>query len=82
MGAVAGALDSGKLERLRREVLDSETVLLEFWLAENVSFVWSVTQEDISVARLPVASEVEKLAGQVYALLAARNERRSERRAT
>jgi tetratricopeptide (TPR) repeat protein len=50
------------LAAARRELLDDDTVLLEYRLGEPASTLWIVTRESLTVARLPPRREVEPLA--------------------
>jgi CHAT domain-containing protein len=61
------------LERIRAEVLDSDTVLLEYMLGQKKSYVWVVTKDSISGYRLPGRAEIETTAQRVYDKLTARN---------
>ena len=61
------------LEEIRRKVLDADTVLLEYSLGEEKSFLFSVTLRSIDVFDLPKRETVEAAARRVYDLLIARN---------
>jgi CHAT domain-containing protein/predicted negative regulator of RcsB-dependent stress response len=63
------------LGEIQRKVLDADTVLLEYALGEERSFVWAVTPDSIKSFELPARAEVEKAARRVYELLTARNRR-------
>jgi CHAT domain-containing protein/Tfp pilus assembly protein PilF len=45
---------------IRKEVADGDTVLLEFQLGEERSFVWAVSPESVATAVLPKRSELEQ----------------------
>ncbi|HWS88702.1 MAG TPA: CHAT domain-containing protein [Pyrinomonadaceae bacterium] len=60
------------LAELQRKVLDADTVLLEYALGEERSFVWAVTPDSIRSFELPARAEVEKVSRLVYELLTAR----------
>lgn len=45
-----------------RRLLDGDTLLLRFSLGKEASYLWRVTEEAVSVHRLPPRSEVEELA--------------------
>jgi CHAT domain-containing protein/Tfp pilus assembly protein PilF len=62
------------LRELREQVLDDETVLLQYALGERRSFLWVVTPTSIRSLPLPARTEVEALARPVYAALTARND--------
>lgn len=64
------------LEEIQREVLDRDTVLLEYSLGEDASQLFVVSQSDIKNFSLPKRSEVELAARQVYDCLSARNQRK------
>ncbi|MBV9928758.1 MAG: CHAT domain-containing protein [Acidobacteria bacterium] len=49
------------LEEIRRQVLDEETALLEYGLGEGHSYLFAVTRDRLSIARLPGREEVERL---------------------
>lgn len=50
------------LARIRRDLLDDETVLLEYRLAEPASTVWAVTRDALTAVRLAPRSEIETAA--------------------
>jgi CHAT domain-containing protein/Flp pilus assembly protein TadD len=54
-------------------LLDPETMLLEYSLGEEQSYVWAVTSDSIKSYELPKDKDIEKAAGEVYSLLIARN---------
>jgi CHAT domain-containing protein len=56
-----------------QQQLDPETVLLEYSLGSERSYLWVVTQDSLKTYELPARSEIEKLARQVYQLLTARS---------
>ena len=57
--------------------LDQGTMLLEYSLGEERSYVWAVTQSSLKVYELPGREPIEKAARLVYGLLTARGESRS-----
>jgi CHAT domain-containing protein/Tfp pilus assembly protein PilF len=59
------------LEELRRQVLDDGTVLLEYSLGEERSFLWAVTRDSIASYQLPRRAEIEEKSRRAYALLSA-----------
>ncbi|HYO64223.1 MAG TPA: CHAT domain-containing protein [Pyrinomonadaceae bacterium] len=63
------------LKEIQRKVLDADTVLLEYTLGDERSFVWAVTPDSIKSFELPRRAEVERAARRVYELLTARNRR-------
>lgn len=63
------------LKEIQQQVLDSNTLLLEYFLGEERSYVWAVTPSSISLQELPGRAEVESAARDVYELLNAPNQR-------
>ncbi|MBC7932254.1 MAG: CHAT domain-containing protein [Rubrivivax sp.] len=67
------------LEEIRSRLLDDETVLLEYSLGDERSYVWAVTTRDVMVRELPARREVERAALEFYqTLLDARPEEEGE----
>jgi CHAT domain-containing protein/tetratricopeptide (TPR) repeat protein len=62
------------LAQIQTEVLDDQTLLLEFALADDKSFLWAVTPGSIKSFELPKRLVIEQQARRVYASLTARNE--------
>ena len=62
------------LEETQKQVLDPETLLLEYSLGEDKSFLWAVTTSSIKSYELPNRGVIEPLARRVYGLLTARNQ--------
>jgi CHAT domain-containing protein/Flp pilus assembly protein TadD len=60
------------LKEIQSEALDGETLLLEYALGEEKSFLWAVTPTSISSYELPKRAEVESAARRAYQLLTAR----------
>ncbi|MBI4854775.1 MAG: CHAT domain-containing protein [Acidobacteria bacterium] len=63
------------LDQIQEQLLD-DTVLLEYALGSEHSYVWAVTQTSIASYKLPKRTEIETLALRVYQLFTAR-ERKS-----
>ncbi len=63
------------LKEIQSQVLDDDTVLLEYSLGAERSFVWAVAHSSADVFVLPARAEVEDAAKRVYTLLTARNGR-------
>jgi hypothetical protein len=61
------------LEEVQSRLLDEESVLLEYALGDERSFLWVVARRSITSYEVPKRSEVEALARRVYELLTARN---------
>jgi CHAT domain-containing protein/tetratricopeptide (TPR) repeat protein len=57
------------LSQIQRQVLDGETVLLEYFLAEPHSVLWLVTPETVTSFELPGRAEIETLARRVHEAL-------------
>lgn len=55
-----------------QQLLDEDTVLLEFALGEERSWVWAVTRTTLSAHRLPPRQQIEQASRRVYELLIAR----------
>lgn len=62
------------LAQTQREVLDADTLLLEYALGDERSFVWAVTPDSVKSFELPGRARVEEAARRVYELLTARNQ--------
>ena len=58
-----------------QHLLDKDTVLLEYSLGEERSFVWAVTPGSIVAHELPKESEIDSAARRVYELLIERKHR-------
>jgi CHAT domain-containing protein len=54
------------LEEIRAQVLDSSSVLLEYFLGEERSYVWAVSSDRLVSAQLPQRPVVEAAAARVY----------------
>jgi len=57
---------------IQRELTDSDTILLEFTLGEEKSFLWAVTPTAVNSYELPGRKAIEEAAHEVYDLLTAR----------
>ena len=62
------------LKQIQSEVLDGETLLLEYALGEEKSFLWSVTQTWVKCFELAKREEIDRAARRVYELLIARTQ--------
>ena len=60
------------LPAIQNQVLDRDTVLLEYALGEARSYVWVVTPSGLHSYVLPERSQIEKLAVRLYRMIAAR----------
>jgi CHAT domain-containing protein/tetratricopeptide (TPR) repeat protein len=61
------------LQEIQSKVLDSDTVLLEYELGAEKSFLWAVTSTTITSFELRPRAEIESAARRAYELLTARN---------
>ena len=61
------------LKAIQTEVLDENSILLEYALGEEKSFLWIVSKNDFQTIELPAKSEIENLARKFYQALTARN---------
>jgi CHAT domain-containing protein/tetratricopeptide (TPR) repeat protein len=66
------------LQEIRQQVLDDETLLLEYALGDERSYLWAVTRTAITSHELPKRAEIEKAARHVYELLVARQPKPGE----
>jgi CHAT domain-containing protein len=57
------------LKEIQTQVLDDDTVLLEYSLGEERSYMWLVTPSSISSYELPPRKEIETAARELYELL-------------
>jgi CHAT domain-containing protein len=56
-----------------QQQLDPETVLLEYSLGDERSYLWAVTRDSLKTYELPKREQVQRLAQQVYESLTARS---------
>jgi tetratricopeptide (TPR) repeat protein len=56
-------------KEIQQQVLDSDTLLLEYALGEEHSYLWTVTRNSLTTYTLPKRQEVETLAKGAYDLL-------------
>jgi CHAT domain-containing protein/predicted negative regulator of RcsB-dependent stress response len=66
------------LSEIQQQVLDPETLLLEYSLGENASYLFSVSHNSIASHQLPKRAEIEAAARRVYELLTAQQPRPGE----
>lgn len=59
-------------EEIQHRLLDENTVLLEYSLGENRSWLWAVSSTEILTHQLPARQEIEVATRRVYELLIAR----------
>lgn len=58
-----------RLEDIQRELLDDDTLLLEYALGDEKSYLWAVTKSSLTSHELPPRAEIERAARDVYRLL-------------
>lgn len=61
------------LKEIQTQVLDQDTLLLEYSLGDERSFLWMVTSSSLTIHELPKGEEIETAARRFYDLLNARN---------
>ena len=61
------------LEEIQRRLLDPETLLIEYSLGDEKSYVWAVTTSSIQSFELPPRKTIETATRRVYQLLTERN---------
>jgi CHAT domain-containing protein/predicted negative regulator of RcsB-dependent stress response len=57
------------LSEIQQQILDRDTVLLEYSLGEKKSYLWLVTKDSTKSYELPPRSEIEATVKRVYALV-------------
>ncbi len=60
---------------LQAKLLDEQTVLLEFFLGKEKSYLWLLTHTSLAVYELPRRDELESAARNIYELITARQPR-------
>ncbi|HEX3145782.1 MAG TPA: CHAT domain-containing tetratricopeptide repeat protein, partial [Pyrinomonadaceae bacterium] len=60
------------LEQIQAELRKSDTILLEFALGEERSYLWAVTKSGLSSYEIPPRTVLEKAGSELYGLLTAR----------
>lgn len=61
------------VSEIRQQILDNDSLLLEYSLGADRGFLWAVSQEKISTYELPEREAIEKLARRIRSLLTARS---------
>jgi CHAT domain-containing protein len=61
-----------KLKEIQQQ-LDADTLMLEYALGEQRSYLWAITKDSLTSYELPKAELIDKNARQVYELLTARS---------
>ncbi len=59
-------------KQIQQELLDSDTILLEYTLGRDHSYLWMVTIDKVQSYQLPPRAAIETLARRVYQLLTTR----------
>jgi CHAT domain-containing protein/Tfp pilus assembly protein PilF len=67
------------LQEIQQQVLDSDSLLLEYALGEERSHLWAVTPTSIAGYELPKRAEIETAAQRLYNLLMISHRRESKR---
>lgn len=62
-----------EIDTLQKQVLDSESLLLEYFLGTNESYLWAITQTSIKTYKLPKREEIKKLTTDVYNIISKEN---------
>lgn len=62
------------LSQLQSELLDDETLLLEYFLGPKQSYVWAVTQDSLAVFELGATEEIEKAGRRFYESVKAKHD--------
>ncbi len=62
------------LSEVQSRLLDDDSVLLEFALGEERSYVWAISKNSVKAAVLPARAEIEEQAFRFYELLTARSQ--------
>jgi CHAT domain-containing protein/tetratricopeptide (TPR) repeat protein len=60
------------LKEIQTELRGDDTILLEYALGEEKSYVWAVTSDSFSGYELPARKQIEQLTREVHSLLTAR----------
>ncbi len=63
------------VKEIQRQVLDDDTLLLEYSLGDERSYLWAVTNTSVASYELPARDQINKAARQVTELLNARSVR-------
>lgn len=62
------------LAEVQSQLLDTNSMLLEYSLGQEHSYVWAVSHDKVRVVRLPARAEIEAQAVKFYDLLTARSQ--------
>jgi CHAT domain-containing protein/tetratricopeptide (TPR) repeat protein len=61
-----------KLGEIQQQAMDDDSLLLEYFIGEQKSYLWAVTRTEITSYELPSRAEIEKPVRRLYELLTAR----------
>ncbi len=61
-----------KVAEIQKRVLDADTLLLEYALGDEKSYLWAVTSDEVKSFELPGRAAIEQAARRVYQLLTER----------
>ena len=64
--------------QVQQRLLDADTVLLEYALGDERSYLWAVTSDEVASFQLPKRSEIESAARRVYEALRRPSGKRTE----
>jgi CHAT domain-containing protein len=62
-----------KVSQIQQDLLDEDTLLLEYSLGEKRSYLWTVSKHELSAWELPARNKIEAQVEQVIALLTSRS---------
>ncbi|MBD2596486.1 CHAT domain-containing protein [Nostoc spongiaeforme FACHB-130] len=62
-----------EIQQIQKEILDDNTLLLEYLLGEENSYLWLVSKTGVSSYQLPKLSEIEPLARKFYTAVSSPN---------
>ena len=65
-------------DQIQRELLDADTLMLEFTLGEKRSWLWTISPTSVTSFELPPRADIEKSSRALYRLLTARQPRPKE----
>ena len=60
------------LERIQEELRDNNSILLEYALGDEHSYLWAITSTSVQTYELPPRKEIEDAAKELYGLITAR----------
>jgi CHAT domain-containing protein/tetratricopeptide (TPR) repeat protein len=55
---------------IQKQILDRDTILLEYSLGKDASYLWAITPDQVRSFELPGRAQIEKAAGRVFELCA------------